>query len=72
MFDSSLSWFFYQEGQTDCSQYDIGLETDQPIGDNGNEILSFEQILFMWLLIVSFFNPEGSNSGGQSTDGNCM
>ena len=46
MFDSSLSWFLYQEDQTDCSQSDIGLETDQPIGDNGKEILSFEQILF--------------------------
>ena len=46
MFDSSSSWFFYQEGQTDGSQSDIGLETDQPIGDNGKEILSFEQILF--------------------------
>jgi len=54
MFDSSLSWFFYQEGQTDGSQSDIGLETDQPIGDNGKEILSFEQILFCDCLLCPF------------------
>ena len=46
MFSGSLPWFFYQEGQTDGSQSNIGLETDQQIGDSGKEILSFGQILF--------------------------
>ena len=63
---------FYQEGQTDGSQSDIGMETDQPIGDNGKKILSFEQILFCDCLLCPFFNREGGNSGGQSTDVTCM
>ena len=50
MFDSSLSWFFYQEGQTDGSQSDIGLETDEPIGDNGKEslVLLFGVLFFIF------------------------
>ena len=41
---------FYQEGQTDGSQSDIGLETDQPIGDNGKESL----VLLLGVLFFIF------------------
>ena len=55
VFSVSLLWSFYQEGQTDGSQSNIGLATDQQIGDSGKEILSFEQILFYVVAYHVFF-----------------
>ena len=45
---------FYQEGQTDGSQSDIGLETDQLIGDNGKEslVLLFGVLFFIFHLFM--------------------